>query len=146
VLAGGTAAEELIEGLSIGVGVAIQPGLAVIVGASIALDNLSEALSIGALIAEKDHGSVRTPAARRRVLWWTGAIGGALFSSSVVSWLLLRTVSPEVLGLLIAVGAGGMFYLCVTELVPEAELRHYQHSSALAAAIGFVIILVLSAR
>ena len=46
---------------------------------------------------------------------------------------------------LIAVGAGGMFYLCVTELVPEAELRHYQHSSALAAAVGFVTILVLSA-
>jgi ZIP family zinc transporter len=51
-----------------------------------------------------------------------------------------------VLGALIAVGAGGMFYLCVTELVPEAELRHYQHSSALAAAIGFVTILVLSGR
>ncbi len=144
VLAGGTAAEELIEGLSIGVGVAIQPGLAIIVAASIALDNLAEALSIGALIAEKDPGSVRTPAARRRVLRWTGAIGGALFGSSVISWLLLRSVSDDVLGLLIAVGAGGMFYLCVTELVPEAELRHYQQSSALAAAIGFAIILALS--
>jgi ZIP family zinc transporter len=38
VLAGGTDAEEVIEGLSMGVGVAIQPGLALIVGASIALD------------------------------------------------------------------------------------------------------------
>jgi zinc transporter, ZIP family len=148
VLAGGTAAEELIEGLSIGVGVAIQPGLALIVGASIALDNISEALSIGALVAETDRGSgsARTPAARRRVLGWTGAIGGALFGSSVMSWLLLRTVSDDLLGLLIAIGAGGMFYLSVTELVPEAELRHYQHSSALAAAVGFVIILALSAH
>jgi zinc transporter, ZIP family len=144
VLAGGTAAEELIEGLSIGVGVAIQPGLALIVGASIALDNLAEALSIGALIAEKDRGPVRTPAARSRVLRWTGAIGGALFASSISSWLLLRTVNADVLGLLVAVGAGGMFYLCVTELVPEAELRHYQHSSALAAAAGFVTVLVLA--
>jgi ZIP family zinc transporter len=55
-------------------------------------------------------------------------------------------VSDDLLGLLIAIGAGGMFYLSVTELVPEAELRHYQHSSALAAAVGFVIILALSAR
>jgi len=89
---------------------------------------------------------VRTPAAQRRVLGWTGAIAAALFGSSVTSWLLLRTVSDSLLGLLIAVGAGAMFYLCVTELVPEAELRHYQHSSALAAAVGFVIILALSAR
>jgi ZIP family zinc transporter len=145
VLAGGTAAEELIEGLSIGVGAAIQPGLALIVGASIALDNLSEALSIGALIAEKDRGPVRTRGARRRVLGWTGAIGASLFASSVISWALVRTVDTALLGFLVAVGAGGMFYLCVTELVPEAELRHYQHSSALAAAIGFVTILALSA-
>ena len=146
VLAGGTAAEELIEGLSIGVGVAVEPRLALIVGASIALDNLSEALSIGALIAERDGGPVRSPAARRRVLIWTSAIGGALFGGSVVSWLLLRSVNADLLGLLIAVGAGGMFYLCVTELVPEAELRHYQHSSALAAAIGFATVLALTSQ
>ena len=80
------------------------------------------------------------------MLAWTGAIAVALFGSSVISWLLLRIVSEDVFGLLIAVGAGGMFYLCVTELVPEAELRHYQQSSALAAAIGFGAILALSAR
>ena len=144
VLAGGTTAEELIEGLSIGVGTAIQPGLALIVGISIALDNLAEAISIGALIAEKDHGPELSAAARRRVLKWTGAIGLGLFLSSVLSWMALRSLPDTTLGFLVAIGAGGMFYLCVTELVPEAELRHYQHTSALAAAVGFAVILVLS--
>jgi len=144
VLAGGTTAEELIEGLSIGVGAAIQPGLAVVIGLSIALDNLAEAFSIGALIAEKDHSEKRSRAARRRVLTWTGAIGLGLFLSSVLSWAALRSLPDAILGFFVAVGAGGMFYLCVTELVPEAELRHYQHSSALAAAVGFAVILVLS--
>jgi len=144
VLAGGTTAEELIEGLSIGVGAAIQPGLALIVGLSIAIDNLAEALSIGALIAEKDPGPKRSRDARRRVLTWTGAIGLGLFLSSVLSWAVLRSLPDTILGFLVAVGAGGMFYLCVTELVPEAELRHYQHSSALAAAVGFAAILTLS--
>ena len=144
VLAGGTTAEELIEGLSIGVGAVIQPGLALIVGASIALDNLAEAVSIGALIAEKDQDQVRSPARRRRVLAWTGGIALALFLSSVLSWAALRSLDDTILGFLVAVGAGGMFYLCVTELVPEAELRHYQHSSALAAAAGFAVILALS--
>jgi ZIP family zinc transporter len=85
VLAGGTAVEELIEGLSIGVGAVIQPGLAWIAGVSTAIDNLSEALSIGALIAAKDQDGKRSTDARRRVLKWTGAIGLSLFLSSLVS-------------------------------------------------------------
>ncbi len=147
VLAGGTAVEEIIEGLSIGVGVTIEPRLALIVGAAIALDNISEALSIGALVAERDGGGAvsRSPAARRRVLGWTGAIAVALFASSLVSWAAVQSVPDGLLGFLIAAGAGGMFYLTVTELVPEAELRHYQHSSALAATAGFIAMIALSA-
>lgn len=147
VLAGGTAVEELIEGLSIGVGATIEPRLALVVGAAIALDNVSEALSIGALVAERDGGGKRprSPAARRRVLGWTGAIALALFVSAVVAWTSVQSVPDGLLGFLIAVGAGGMFYLTVTELVPEAELRHYQHSSALAATAGFVSMIALSA-
>lgn len=39
VLAGGTSAEELIEGLSIGVGTAIKPGLALLIALAIIIDN-----------------------------------------------------------------------------------------------------------
>jgi ZIP family zinc transporter len=37
-----------------------------------------------------------------------------------------------------------MLYLTITQLIPESEAEHYQHSSALAAAAGFLAILVLS--
>lgn len=50
VLAGGTSVEELIEGLSIGVGSAIAPGTGLLIGIAIAIDNLGESLSIGELI------------------------------------------------------------------------------------------------
>lgn len=36
-----------------------------------------------------------------------------------------------------------MFYLTVTDLLPEAEQRHYQQSAALAMATGFMTIFVL---
>lgn len=65
VLAGGTSAEEMIEGLSIGVGFTIKPGLGLIIALAIVIDNFSEALSIGEIIRnEKGRGR----SAGRRIL------------------------------------------------------------------------------
>jgi zinc transporter, ZIP family len=142
VLAGGTSAEELIEGLSIGVGAVIEPGLGLLIALAIVIDNLSEGLSIGEIIraggADQGHGQAR------RILGWTGLIGAALFGSALAGWFFLRGMPEPVLGFLFAVGAGGMFYLTITDLVPQAEERHYQQSGAVATAAGFMTIFVLS--
>lgn len=140
VLAGATTAEELIEGITIGVGAVIDPGVAMIVGLAIAIDNVSEALSIGELARkEAKDGEYRA-----RILKWTGLIGLSLFMSAMAGWLLLRGMSESVLGFLLAVGAGGMFYLTVTSLIPEAEEHQYLQSAALAVGAGFLVIMVLS--
>ena len=142
VLAGGTSAEELIEGLSIGVGAVIEPGLGLLIALAIVIDNLSEGLSIGEIIraepADQGHGQAW------RILGWTGLIGASLFGSALAGWFLLRGLPEPVLGFLFAVGAGGMFYLTITDLVPQAEERHYQQSGAVATAAGFATIFVLS--
>jgi len=142
VLAGGTSAEELIEGLSIGVATSIQPSLGLLIALAIMIDNLSEALSIGEIIrneqARLDGGQVR------RILGWTSLIGAALLGSALAGWFFLRGLPEPILGFLFGIGAGGMFYLTVTDLVPEAEEHHYQQSSALAMAGGFMIIFILS--
>jgi ZIP family zinc transporter len=142
VLAGGTSAEELIEGLSIGVGTAIDPSLGMIVAFSIMVDNVSEALSIGELIRSEEAADAGRP--WRRILGWTGLIGVALLSSALVGWFLLRGMPQSVLGPLLATGAGGMFYLTITDLVPESEERSYQQSGALSVAAGFTTIFLLS--
>jgi zinc transporter, ZIP family len=139
VLAGGTSAEELIEGLTIGVSAVTDPSLGMIVGLAIVIDNISESMSIGDLVREKggDHQA-------RRILGWTSLIGVALFSSAMAGWFLLRDLAPATLGLLLAAGAGAMFYLSATELVPEAESHQYQQSSAIAMAAGLLVIFTLS--
>jgi ZIP family zinc transporter len=48
------------------------------------------------------------------------------------------------LGFLFAAGGGGMFYLTVTDLVPQAEERHYQQSAAISVGLGFMTIFILS--
>jgi ZIP family zinc transporter len=142
VLAGGTSTEELIEGLSIGIGAAIEPGLGLIVGTAIVIDNIAEALSIGELIRDQNRDGGKRPVGR--VLKWTGLIGASLLSSALIGWFALRGLPMPVLGFLFAVGGGGMFYLTVTDLVPEAEERHYQQSAAVAIGIGFMTIFALS--
>lgn len=139
VLAGATSVEELIEGVAIGVGTAIGSGVAVIVGLAIAIDNISEALSIGEL-AREEGGKHQ----KARILKWTGLIGVSLFSSAMVGWFLLRGLPDPVLGFLLATGAGGMFYLTVTDLIPEAESHQYLQSAAISVAAGFLLIFALS--
>jgi len=142
VLAGGTSVEELIEGLSIGVGAAIEPRLGLMIGLAIVVDNFAEALSIGELIRDQAREQEQSPT--ERVLKWTGLIGVSLFASAAAGWFLLRDMSLAVLGTLIAAGAGAMFYLVVTDLLPAAEERQFQQSAALAAAAGFVMIFALA--
>ncbi|WP_142593407.1 ZIP family metal transporter [Pseudorhizobium endolithicum] len=139
VLAGGTSSEELVEGVAIGVGAAADPSVALIVGLAICVDNISEAMSIGQLMLSEGKEGVR-----RRILGWTSLIGASLFISAMVGWFLLRGLPEAVQGFLFALGAGGMFYLTVTDVIPEAEARQFQQSSAIATGIGFLLVMVLS--
>ncbi len=142
VLAGATSAEELIEGLSIGVGAVVDPTLGLLVALTIMLDNFSEGLSIGEMI--RTEKSRRRDLQKWRVLGWTALIGLSLITSTLLGWFVLRDVPAPVLAFLLGAGGGGMFYLTVTDLVPEAEERQYQQAGAVATGAGFMLIFVLS--
>ncbi|OHV81870.1 ZIP family metal transporter [Ensifer sp. LCM 4579] len=139
VLAGGTSAEEVIEGITIGVGAAFEPKTALIVALAICIDNFSEGMSIGELSLSETQKD-----ATWRIIGWTSLIGVAVFVAALVGWYLLRGLSETVIGILFAAGTGGMFYLTITDLVPEAEARHFQQSAAIANAAGFLLIMTLS--
>jgi zinc transporter, ZIP family len=142
VLAAGTSAEELIEGLAIGASAAVDPELGLIVAAAIGVDNLSEGLSIGVMAMSSKRPSRRSP--RGRALAWSGLLGASLFVSALIGYLLLRDVSAGVLGCLLAGGAGGMLYLTVSALALPAEEQQYQGSGALATGLGFLAVLALT--
>lgn len=109
---------------------------------AIVIDNVGEALSIGELIRSEGRETGRRLAIR--LLGCTGVIGAALLGSGLAEWFLLRWLPAPALGFCFAVGAGGMFYLTITDLVPDAAERQYQQSGAVAAATGFAVIFALS--
>jgi ZIP family zinc transporter len=82
--------------------------------------------------------------ATRRILFWTSLIGASLLASAMLGWFVLKGLPEAVLGVLLAMGAGGMFYLTVTDLVPEAEAHQFQQSAALAIGAGFLAVMILS--
>jgi zinc transporter, ZIP family len=139
VLASATATEELIEGLAIGVSGALDPKVALVVGIAIAIDNISEAMSIGELAQAEKAGHPK-----QRTLFWTSTIGVSLFVSALAGWFVLRNLPEAVLAFLLAVGAGAMLYLSVTSLVPESEEHHFQQSAGLAIGVGFMTAMILS--
>lgn len=59
MLAGGTSAEELIEGMTIGVGATFGPKVALIVGLAICIDNFSEGMSIGELTLDEERKNAK---------------------------------------------------------------------------------------
>jgi ZIP family zinc transporter len=140
VLAGGTSAEELVEGLAIGTGVVVEPQVGLLIAAAIAVDNLSEGMSIGEFVVSGKAGR----RAARRVIGWTGLVGASLFLSALIGYVALQGASPGAIGILQAVGGGGMLYLTVSALVPPSEERQYQGSGALATGFGFLTILLLT--
>jgi zinc transporter, ZIP family len=145
VLAGATSAEEVIEGIVIGVGAAIAGGMGLVVGIAIAIDNISEAMSIGEMVLDhKGEGKTEQKRGFWKILGWTSLIGVSLFVSALIGWFGLKGLPREWLGFLSAAGAGAIFYLAVTDLLPEAESHQYQQSSGLAAAAGFLGLLVLT--
>ena len=139
VIGAATSAEELIEGLAIGVSAAADLRVALIVGLAIVIDNISEGLSLGAL----DAATGQEGAARKTMLW-TSLIGLSLFASAMLGWFLLKDLPDPILGSLLAIGAGAMFYLTVGSLLPEAESHHVQQSAAIAIGLGFLVVMILS--
>ena len=139
MLAGGTILEAIVEGISLGVGAAIGAGLTIPLAIAVAINNLSEGLSLGAVPEDLGEKPEESRTLRRGIM-----IGVTTVIAGVVGWFALRDVWASVHGGVFAAGAGGMLYLTVTQLVPEAEAEHYQHSSAVAAAVGFLTILILS--
>ena len=119
LLDGGTAIEELIEGLSIGVGLAVDPLLGVMIGAAIVLDNLVEGISIAEIIKVE-----RPERASRQIFAWTGLIGLALFSAATVGWLVSRDIADGVMGTLLAIEPVACFIWLSRTCYPDLQRRN----------------------
>jgi ZIP family zinc transporter len=71
-------------------------------------------------------------------------IGLSLITSACVGWFTLRSLPADWIGFVTALGAGAIFYLAVTNLLIEAEENQFQQSGGLAAAAGYIAMLLLT--
>jgi len=134
-----TASEEIIEGITLGAGAAVDTTTAVVIGVALIIDNISEAMSLGALSLD---GKEKKP--EKATMWWTSAVGVSLFVSAMAGWFILRGLPQWAIGALLALGAGAMFNLTIADMIPQADSHQYQSSSAIATAAGFLVAMALA--
>lgn len=142
VIAGATTAEEMLEGIVIGVSGIVGGGTGIVVGLAIAINNLSEAMSIGELV--RDEHKDEEGKFQASTMMWTSLIGGTLLVSALGGYFLLGSLPGLWQGILTAVGAGAMFYVASTGLVPEADSHQFQQSGGLATAAGLATMLIIT--
>ncbi|KKB12920.1 zinc/iron permease [Devosia geojensis] len=139
VIGSATASEEIIEGITLGAGAAVNTSTAIVIGIALIVDNISEAMSLGALALD---GKEEKP--KKATMWWTSTVGVSLFVSAMAGWFILRGLPQWAIGALLALGAGAMFNLTIADMIPEADSHQYQRSSAIATAGGFLVAMVLA--
>lgn len=141
LLAAGIALEELVEGAAIGLGAAGDVRLGLIIALTIAVDNFAEGLAIGAVMRNRGRARKRATA---RTLGWTSLIGGTVVVAALTAWILFSGAGREVVAILLSFVAGGLLYLTITQIIPEAQVLRHEREVGISAGLGFIAVLVLS--
>ena len=132
----GTALDAVPEALVLGVTLRVSGPDVGLVIAALALSNVSEALSAttGMRLASRSSTYILS--------LWTGiAIGTA--ATTGLTCYLLRDLSPDLIAILKAFGAGALIAMAAETMAPEAFHNGTRYSGVLAAS-GFAALLLLS--
>lgn len=132
----------LPEGVITFTSVLLNPYLGIMMAVAIAIHNIPE----GFCVALPIYCSTKS---RFRAMFYAFIAGIAEPIGALIAWIFLMNFSsPELMGGLLAVVAGIMFYVAIDELMPAAKRLGHEHLSIFGTILGiismFVIIFLLS--
>lgn len=122
------------EGLAVGVAFAAGgASLGIPIALAIGVQNVPEGFAAGAPLLERGRGKAFALAAA------TGLVEPPAAATALAAFGLATVLLPGGL----AFAAGAMIYVVVDELIPESHARGRERVATLAAAVGFVVMMVL---
>ena len=132
----GIALHNLPEGLAIGVGFALDPGLGILIAIGIATQDIPE--NIATVISV--YGLVKKRLKSVLIL-----ISTILFElvGFLLGYYIFKSTSPFILGFSLTVAAGFMTYLSVEELIPAARKEGKPYPVAVAMILGGLAVLLM---
>ena len=115
--------------------VAVSTAGAIALAIGIAVQNIPE----GAIISLPFRGEGTS----RRKAFAFGALSGVVEPLAALLTILLAKIMIPILPGFLAFGAGAMLYVVVEELIPEASGSEHSNIGSIAAALGFVVMMIL---
>ncbi len=125
----------LLDGMAIGVGfeAGFKVGLATAIG--VLLHEVPEGINMTALLIHSGYEKRRTV-----MLSWLVAL--AIPLGAVISHLLFKGVSENILGILLAIAAGSFIYISAADLIPETHRNSRKTNIVLVITGGLLVYIV----
>ncbi len=106
----------LLDGVVIGVGFEISFALGIIATLSVLLHELPEGISTISVLLHSGYE-------RKRAVMFAWLVALATPFGAVLSYLFIKDINQNVLGILLAVAAGSFFYVAASDLIPEIHKK-----------------------
>jgi len=106
----------LLDGVVIGVGFEISFTLGIIATLSVLLHELPEGISTVSVLLHSGYE-------RKKAVFYSWLVALATPFGAVASFLLIKNISQDILGVLLAVAAGSFFYVAASDLIPEIHKK-----------------------
>ncbi len=131
----GIGLHSLVDGMLIGLGFEVSTAVGVIATIAVIVHELPEGVFSYTLLT---HGGVQ----ERKAVFYSWLIALATPVGTLLTLLLVRGWSEQVVGALLALTAGNFIYIAATDLIPETHKKSAK-SSTILVIVGIIIVYVL---
>jgi ZIP family zinc transporter/zinc and cadmium transporter len=132
----GVALHSLLDGVVIGTGFGVSVEVGVAATAGVLLHEIPEGITITSLLLHAGYSRART-----LVMGWVVALAtpvGALFA-----YYFLRDSEPQVIGVLLALGAGSFIYVGASDLLPETH-KKFSLANIVLVLVGVILVYIVA--
>lgn len=130
----GLGLHSLIDGLIIGTGFEAGEGLGLVAALGVIAHEVPEGIAMLAILLHYGYQ-------RRSAILLTALVAIATPFGAIITYALIRGVTPSALGALMAFAAGSFIYIAASDLIPESHrARGWQGSLALSLGIATAIL------
>jgi ZIP family zinc transporter len=132
----GISLHNLPEGLAIGIGFAIDPAMGILIAIAIAIQDIPE--NIATIVPLYCINKCKI-----RAFFIVSVTILFELAGFLLGYFFLRGVSLVILGVSLAIAAGLMVYISISELLPAAKLKEYPRTGAIALSLGILTVWLL---
>lgn len=131
----GIGLHSLVDGMLIGLGFEVSSAVGIIATVAVVVHEFPEGIFSYTLLV---HGKVE----EKQALFYSWLIALATPVGTLLTLLLIRGWSDQIIGALLAITAGNFIYISATDLIPETHKKSAR-SSVVLVIVGIVIVYIL---